>query len=169
MATKRRRRKLSKRSLLSLKRRLLGRRAELVEEGLRRHRDRQMAAPDQVGDAADRAATDLNTDFVVTMAEVDAEELIATNEALERLASGEFGLCETCGQPIKFARLKVLPLARLCLRCKRTEEGRHQERLPSDKARGRAKEASALGDWDEDESDPDTRDIFADGVYTQEF
>jgi len=167
MATKRRRRKLSKRSLLSLKRRLLGRRAELVQEGLRRHRDRQMAAPDQVGDAADRAATDLDKDFVITMAEVDAAEVVATNEALERLESGEFGLCETCGQPISLARLKVLPLARLCLGCKRAEEGRPQAHLPSAAVR-RTNEASAPDDWDEDEFDPDIRDIVAKGMHTQE-
>jgi len=167
MATKKRRRKLSKRSLLSLKRRLLGRRAELVAESLRRHREQQMAASDQIGDAADRAATDLDTDFVITMAEVDAEEVIATTEALERLESGEFGLCEACGQPISLARLKVLPLAQLCLGCKRTEEGRPRAHLPSAAGR-RTKEAPAPEDWDEDESEPDIRDIVAKGMHTQE-
>lgn len=38
--------------------------------------------------------------------------------ALSKFAKGNYGLCESCGQPIDLARLEILPQAKLCLICK---------------------------------------------------
>jgi DnaK suppressor protein len=37
--------------------------------------------------------------------------------ALERLASGTYGVCSRCGEPIPFGRLIVMPEATHCFRC----------------------------------------------------
>nr|WP_064570190.1 TraR/DksA C4-type zinc finger protein [Gordonia sp. LAM0048] len=37
--------------------------------------------------------------------------------ALDRVGSGSYGRCETCGTPIGAERLEVLPAARQCVRC----------------------------------------------------
>ncbi|TNY38598.1 TraR/DksA family transcriptional regulator [Thermomonospora catenispora] len=50
----------------------------------------------------------------ITLAEADAAEL---HEALERMATGDYGRCQDCGAPIAFARLKLRPLTRRCPRC----------------------------------------------------
>jgi DnaK suppressor protein len=41
----------------------------------------------------------------------------AVEEALRRLASGEYGLCVECGQHIALSRLRALPFAVRCLAC----------------------------------------------------
>jgi len=46
------------------------------------------------------------------------EQLADTENALARIAAGKYGLCESCGKPIKPARLQVLPQARTCMNCK---------------------------------------------------
>jgi DnaK suppressor protein len=38
--------------------------------------------------------------------------------ALRKMDRGIYGLCESCKQPIPRARLRALPFARLCVRCK---------------------------------------------------
>lgn len=38
-------------------------------------------------------------------------------EALERSASGEYGRCEVCGNPIDPERLRILPHTLRCVRC----------------------------------------------------
>ncbi len=48
-------------------------------------------------------------------ARVAVEEI---DHALHKIASGTYGVCEGCGQPIPRARLKALPHARLCVACK---------------------------------------------------
>jgi len=42
------------------------------------------------------------------------------HEALERIATSTFGLCEACEQTIARQRLNVVPYARLCAGCART-------------------------------------------------
>ena len=39
-------------------------------------------------------------------------------DALERMATDKYGLCERCGQEIPEARLEAVPSARLCVSCK---------------------------------------------------
>jgi DnaK suppressor protein len=43
-------------------------------------------------------------------------------DALERLDEGEYGICESCQQPIDPGRLEVLPRTRLCITCAREAE-----------------------------------------------
>jgi DnaK suppressor protein len=48
----------------------------------------------------------------------EMEELEMIDEALERLASGEYGRCLDCGCRIPSARLEIKPYARFCVKCK---------------------------------------------------
>jgi len=45
------------------------------------------------------------------------ETLEEVEHALAKLDSGEYGSCESCGQPIPEARLEAKPAARLCISC----------------------------------------------------
>ncbi len=47
-------------------------------------------------------------------AEAERDEIRA---ARERVASGTYGICETCGRPIAEARLEARPFARRCIGC----------------------------------------------------
>jgi DnaK suppressor protein len=52
---------------------------------------------------------------------LSAQARVAVDEidhARQKIASGTYGDCESCGQPIPRARLKALPHARLCVTCK---------------------------------------------------
>lgn len=46
-------------------------------------------------------------------------ELADVDAALARIARGSYGICVTCGQPIPFARLEVVPFADNCVECRR--------------------------------------------------
>jgi RNA polymerase-binding transcription factor DksA len=52
---------------------------------------------------AERLATELRE----ALDEVDA--------ALERLSTGNYGVCQVCGKPIGAARLEAMPAARFCI------------------------------------------------------
>ncbi|GAB4506361.1 MAG: hypothetical protein Kow00123_04990 [Anaerolineales bacterium] len=49
-------------------------------------------------------------------------KLSEIDRALRMTERGDYGLCERCGQPIDPARLKVMPTATLCLKCKQELE-----------------------------------------------
>ncbi len=43
-------------------------------------------------------------------------------EALQRVRDGTYGICGVCGKPIDSNRLRAIPYARLCIKCKEREE-----------------------------------------------
>ncbi|MBI2911582.1 MAG: TraR/DksA C4-type zinc finger protein [Chloroflexi bacterium] len=45
------------------------------------------------------------------------------HRALGKLASGTYGSCEECGQPINPERLEALPHASLCIDCRSRQDG----------------------------------------------
>jgi len=52
--------------------------------------------------------------------------LTMVEEALSKIPKGTYGVCEGCGRSIDANRLRAIPYARLCIRCKE-----HEERLRS--------------------------------------
>jgi len=45
------------------------------------------------------------------------DRIAEIEEALERSESGDYGVCEVCGNPIDPERLRILPHTRRCVRC----------------------------------------------------
>lgn len=58
------------------------------------------------------------------------KKLSEIDRALRMTQRGDYGLCERCGQPIDPARLKVMPTATLCLKCKQELERQAAARVP---------------------------------------
>lgn len=56
--------------------------------------------------------------------ELAARRLAATSDALAKLDTGTYGVCESCGRDIAVARLEARPEATLCIDCARRETSR---------------------------------------------
>ena len=70
---------------------------------------------------------DLGTDAMerekaFLFASAEGRAIYDVDSALRRLYNGDYGTCESCGEPIARERLEVVPHARLCIRCKEREE-----------------------------------------------
>lgn len=74
------------------------------------------------GDTTDRATTASIARIAARLAGQDKRELDEIAEALRRLASGDFGTCESCQQPIGLPRLRAVPATRFCVRCQTAQE-----------------------------------------------
>jgi DnaK suppressor protein len=48
---------------------------------------------------------------------IDYSQLRLIEEALDRLATGDYGICPACEEPIAPKRLRAVPWARYCIRC----------------------------------------------------
>jgi RNA polymerase-binding protein DksA len=71
---------------------------------------------------ADVATVTLDREIDYTLEENEERLLKAIDAALERIDSGTFGTCRTCGKPIGEERLEALPYTTQCIDCKRKEE-----------------------------------------------
>lgn len=79
---------------------------------------REQTAGDVVDFALDSAQDEINSQ----LAEVESRELASIENALERMRSGQYGVCEGCNTRIPMARLNALPYATLCIDCQREAE-----------------------------------------------
>ena len=75
-------------------------------------------------DQADYGSSALEREQELTLVNNTRDLLEQTVHALDRLAAGTFGACESCAQPIGKARLQAFPRAMLCVTCKQREERR---------------------------------------------
>jgi RNA polymerase-binding transcription factor DksA len=71
---------------------------------------------------ADAGTDAMEREKAFLFASAEGRLLFEINDALRRLYNGEYGSCETCGQPIARARLEAIPHARQCVTCKSKEE-----------------------------------------------
>ena len=114
--------------------RLLGRRAQLRGE-LRAHLLAARGvlvddAPAVDADAGDDALIDLMRDLNLAELERDARELEAIGRAIGRMDSGDYGVCQDCGEAIGQPRLSANPHAVRCIACAtRAEHGAHSASL----------------------------------------
>jgi DnaK suppressor protein len=65
---------------------------------------------------------------------LDYAQLRLVEEALDRLDSGDYGICLSCDEPIAPKRLRAISWARYCVKCQDTV-GRQMDRERSEEAR----------------------------------
>jgi DnaK suppressor protein len=70
-----------------------------------------------IGDIIDQAGDERDRELSLLLSGRDKEKLHAINAALEKIKEGTYGICEECGDKIGPARIKVMPLAQLCVAC----------------------------------------------------
>jgi DnaK suppressor protein len=57
---------------------------------------------------------------------MDLRKLKLIDAALQRLNSGDFGICDDCGERIPDKRLKAVPWAAYCVPCQDRIDGRQE-------------------------------------------
>ncbi len=107
-------------------------RADVLAQ-LRQHRGgaigrAEAAAEAKANESDDWATADAERDLNIALEERESEELVAIDEALKRIDSGSFGVCEACGAEIETARLHAVPTSTRCLSCQERAEKDSGER-----------------------------------------
>jgi RNA polymerase-binding protein DksA len=98
---------------------------ERIHQQLHRSDDPELCAlVDQLSQEDGWAAADLQGDIDIAMLGQEFSGLRDIDEALKRIAKGDYGICKDCGQPIDPKRLNAQPAARVCLACKEAFEKR---------------------------------------------
>ena len=73
-------------------------------------------------DPTDRASLEAERNFMLRIRDRESKLIKKIKKALERLDSGSFGICESCGEDIAIKRLKARPVTSQCIECKSKEE-----------------------------------------------
>lgn len=73
-------------------------------------------------DLSDQATAEVDQNFTLRLKEREQKLLKKIDEALDRMETRTYGICERCGQEIPYKRLKARPVTTLCIECKTLQE-----------------------------------------------
>ena len=80
-------------------------------------------------DSKERAKELEDSEVVDALGNEARAEIRKISAALQRMESGDFGICEECGTEIEHRRIEAHPYARECIDCARMEEKRAARQL----------------------------------------
>ncbi|MBI4824293.1 MAG: TraR/DksA C4-type zinc finger protein [Nitrospirae bacterium] len=78
--------------------------------------------PSLFSDLGDQASAECDKNFMLKLRGREQRLLKKIEDAIERIDSGTFGICEVCGNPIEIKRLEVRPVTTMCIDCKTEQE-----------------------------------------------
>jgi len=115
-------RRLTRREIEEIKDNLLLIREKILQGLKREINDYRERSTSKSADEADKASDAYDEDLSFEIASTSDEELARIEVALEKIANGTYGLCESCDKPISPSRLKAIPYATTCIACRDDEE-----------------------------------------------
>lgn len=68
-------------------------------------------------DSEERATELENAETLSALDDEARAEIVQVDHALDQLAAGSYGTCESCGEPIAAERLQAIPFATKCIQC----------------------------------------------------
>jgi DnaK suppressor protein len=103
-----------------IRRDLQRQRADLLEEAgiVLTNRPALAAFPD----LSDQATAEIDQNFSLRLKEREQKLLKKIDDALDRMGTRTYGICERCGQEIPYKRMKARPVTTLCIECKTLQE-----------------------------------------------
>lgn len=113
-----------------IKKKLVKQREDLLSEAEHTLSTKISAEKESFPDPTDQAVAELDNNFILRLRGREQKLLKKIDEAINRIESGTYGVCESCGNAIGMKRLEARPVTTLCIECKtaQEEEERLQER-----------------------------------------
>jgi len=81
-------------------------------------------------DLGDQASAETDRNFMLRLRGREQRLLKKIEQALERVETGIFGICEDCGNEINIQRLEARPVTTMCIECKTLQEEEERMREP---------------------------------------
>ena len=109
--------KLDKKTIDRFRKILLKERERIIGDVKQMDESSKEMGTDGIQDIGDEAATIYNKQILLTLNENERMRLRELDEALDRIESETYGICEECGEPVGLKRLEVRPVAKYCVPC----------------------------------------------------
>lgn len=113
---------MNKKDLDFFREELLKERAKLLEGSSKVMNNDLKVQQEDLSDSMDRSSIEADRNFLLRLRDRERKLVKKIDDALNRIEQGTFGICEKCGDYIDEKRLKVRPVATLCISCKEEQE-----------------------------------------------
>lgn len=102
-------------TLLALKEKIVRKLSQLNNES-------KEVETDIAQDVVDKAESSYTKEFLLSLSNAEREQLRLIDDALRRLKTKEFGVCQMCTKIIGTKRLGTLPWTAYCIDCQQKKE-----------------------------------------------
>ncbi|MGC9323587.1 MAG: TraR/DksA family transcriptional regulator [Desulfomonilia bacterium] len=113
---------LRKDELLEIRDHLLEMKRDILKTLEERVKSNDISEQREIGDIFDDADLEQSREFNLLLTTRERQKLDQIDAALQRMDQGEYGFCEDCGENIPVGRLRAMPFATLCVKCKSERE-----------------------------------------------
>jgi RNA polymerase-binding transcription factor DksA len=142
--------------LLDLRDHFLDQMQSVAQDSLRSRAENNEASA--VGQhQADAGSDAYEKDFALSLLSQEQDALYEIEEALKRIETGSYGVCEMSNKPIPYARLEAIPFARFTVDCQQQLEKENRGRRRWDTAPQFMDSAETFADEEEESSDDDDK------------
>jgi DnaK suppressor protein len=142
--------------LLDLRDHFLDQMQSVAQDSLRSRAENNEASA--VGQhQADAGSDAYEKDFALSLLSQEQDALYEIEEALKRIETGAYGVCEMSNKFIPHARLEAIPFARFTVECQQQLEKENRGRRRWDTAPQFMDSAEAFADEEEESSDDDDK------------
>ncbi len=111
---------LREEKIQEIKKKLIKQKEALLSEA----EDALNALPDETlfPELGDQASAEIDRNFMLRLKGRERQLLKKIDEAIEKIDSGTYGICEVCGEEINIKRLEARPVTTMCIECKTEQE-----------------------------------------------
>jgi DnaK suppressor protein len=121
---------LRKNELLEIKEILLQMKKDILKTLAERIKSNDLTDQREIGDIFDDADLEQTRELNLLLGTRERQKLDQIESALSRMEKGEYGFCEDCEENIPAGRLKAMPFATLCVKCKSERESMEGPNAP---------------------------------------
>ena len=73
-------------------------------------------------DLVDKADSSYTNEFLLSLSDAERNQILLIDEALKRIESCDYGICQMCDQKISKKRLDIVPWTSYCIKCQEKAE-----------------------------------------------
>jgi DnaK suppressor protein len=125
-----------KKFLAKVRERLDEMKEKILAEMNQAMRAEREGSKDEGLDTYDLASEERDREISFILSDRERVKSGAIDDALQRIADGSYGVCESCGLEIGEERLEALPFTRLCRDCQQDQEREARTQRRADDDRG---------------------------------
>jgi DnaK suppressor protein len=114
--------RLTKKEKQAFRKSLLEQKEKIVRKLSQFYNESKEVETDIAQDVVDKAESSYTKEFLLSLSDAERKQLFLIDDALKRLATPEFGICQMCNRPIGKKRLAALPWTPYCIDCQQKRE-----------------------------------------------
>ncbi|MBM3285270.1 MAG: TraR/DksA family transcriptional regulator [Candidatus Aminicenantes bacterium] len=113
---------MTKKEKQAYRKTLLEQKEKIVKKLSQFYNESKEVETDIAQDVVDKAESSYTKEFLLSLSHAERKQLLLIDDALRRLETPDFGLCQMCGQKIGKKRLDALPWTPYCINCQQKKE-----------------------------------------------